>query len=228
MDLRKLLNIRIAILGIWALALIATAIIIGPGRIMDIYQSLSPQGIKNSIDSFGALSVLIFLIASLIRPLLLLPTSPFTLASGFMFGMWWGILWSMIGTTLSAIFIYFLSRYILRDFVSRRLKGRYPSVDKMLEGRDWSFIVFLRLIPVLPFDVVSCFAGASQVKFRDFLIGTLIGETPGAIVLVMLGTSLDDIGSGFFYLSLVLAVAVLAGTELVRRRMGKLRAMQRE
>jgi Uncharacterized conserved protein len=227
-DLRKLLNIRIAILGIWALALIATAIIIGPGRIMDIYQSLSPQGIKNSIDSFGALSVLIFLIASLIRPLLLLPTSPFTLASGFMFGMWWGILWSMIGTTLSAIFIYFLSRYILRDFVSRRLKGRYPSVDKMLEGRDWSFIVFLRLIPVLPFDVVSCFAGASQVKFRDFLIGTLIGETPGAIVLVMLGTSLDDIGSGFFYLSLVLAVAVLAGTELVRRRMGKLRAMQRE
>ena len=228
MDLRKLLNIRIAILGIWALALIATAIIIGPDRIMDIYRSLSPQGIKNSIDSFGALSVLIFLIASLIRPLLLLPTSPFTLASGFMFGMWWGLLWSMIGTTISAIFIYFLSRYILRDFVSRRLKGRYPSVDKMLEGRDWSFIVFLRLIPVLPFDVVSCFAGASQVKFRDFLVGTLIGESPGAIVLVMLGTSLDDIGSGFFYISIVMAAAVLAGTELVRRRIGKLRAMQRE
>jgi uncharacterized membrane protein YdjX (TVP38/TMEM64 family) len=215
--LRKLFSIRVAILCLWALALVSIVLVAGPDRVMDAYRSLTPQGIKDTIDSFGALSVLTYLLASIIRPLLFLPVSPFTIASGFIFGMWWGLLWSLAGSTLSAVFIFFLSRYILHDFVTNSLKGRYPSVDKMLEGRGWSFVLFLRMIPVLPFDLVSCFAGVSHIKFRDFLVGTLIGEVPGAFVLVMLGASLEDIGSGFFYLSMALAVAVFAGTELARR-----------
>jgi uncharacterized membrane protein YdjX (TVP38/TMEM64 family) len=62
--------------------------------------------------------------------------------------------------------------------------------------------------------------------FVDFLIGTILGDLPGTVVLVMLGTSLDDVGSGFFYLSIVLAVAVFAGTELFRRWINKRRKLQ--
>jgi uncharacterized membrane protein YdjX (TVP38/TMEM64 family) len=215
--LRKLFNIRLAIICLWALALLAIVIVVGPDRVLGSYRSLTPQGIKDTIDSFGVLSVLTYLLASLVRPLLFLPVSPFTVAGGFIFGMWWGLLWALLGATLSAVFIFFLSRYIMHDFVTDSLKGRYPAVDKMLEGRGWSFMLFLRMIPVLPFDLVSCFAGVSHMKFRDFLIGTFIGEVPGAIVLVMLGSSLEDIGSGFFYLSVALAVVVFAGTELMRR-----------
>ncbi len=100
---------------------------------------------------------------------------------------------------------------MLHDLVTNSLKGRYPSVDKMLEGRGWSFMFFLRMIPLLPFDLVSAFAGASDMKFRDFLIGTTLGEIPGAVVLVMLGTSLDNVGSPYFFLALALAVAGLRG-----------------
>jgi uncharacterized membrane protein YdjX (TVP38/TMEM64 family) len=221
--LRKLFSIRIAILCLWALALIAIVIVVGPDRVLSSYQSLTPLGIKDRIDSFGALSVVTYIIANLVRPLLFLPISPFTIASGFMFGMWWGLLWAMAGSTASAVLMFFLSRYMLHDVVTNRLKGRYPSVDKMLEGRGWSFMFFLRLVPLLPFDLVSCFAGASNLKFRDFLIGTILGEIPGAVVLVMLGTSLDNIGSAFFYLALALAVLVFAGSELVRRWANKRR-----
>ena len=221
--LRKLFSIRVAILCLWALALIAIVIVAGPDRVLGFYQSLTPNGIKETIDSFGALSVLIYLLASLIRPLLFLPVSPFTIASGFIFGLWWGFLWAMVGSTVSALFVFFLSRYMLHDFVTNNLKGRYPSVDKMLEGGGWSFILFLRLVPVLPFDLVSCFAGVSNLKFRDFLIGTILGEIPGAFVLVVLGTSLDNIGSAFFYLALALAVLVFAGSALIRRWVNKRR-----
>ena len=192
-------------------------IIVGPDRVLNSYQSLTPQGIKDTIDSFGAMSVVTYLIANLVRPLLFLPISPFTIAGGFMFGMWWGLIWAMVGSTASAVFIFFLSRYMLHGFVTKSLKGRYPSVDKMLEGRGWSFMFFLRMVPLLPFDLVSCFAGTSNLKFRDFLIGTTLGEIPGAIVLVMLGTSLDNVGSAYFYLALALAILVFAGSELARR-----------
>jgi uncharacterized membrane protein YdjX (TVP38/TMEM64 family) len=221
--LKKRFSIRLAILGIWALALIAIVLLLGPHQVLNVYEKLTPQGIRDSITSFGTLTVLIFILASLLRPLLFLPVSPFTIASGFMFGIWWGFLWSMIGTTLSAIFIFFLSRYMLHDFITNRLKGRYPSVDKLMEGRGWNFVLLLRMIPMLPFDIVSCFAGASHIKFRDYIIGTILGELPGAIVLVMLGSSLDNIGSTFFYLSLALAVIVFIATELTRRWISKRR-----
>jgi uncharacterized membrane protein YdjX (TVP38/TMEM64 family) len=224
--LRKLISLRFALLCLWGLALLAIIIVVGPDRVIDSYKSLTPQGIKDAIDSFGALSVVTYLIAYLVRPLLFLPISPFTIAGGFMFGMWWGLLWSMIGSTASAVLIFLLSRYMLHDFVADSLKGRYPSVDKMLEGRDWSFIFFLRMIPLMPFDLVSCFAGTSNIKFRDFLIGTTLGEIPGALVLVMLGTSLYDVGSGFFYFSLLMAITVFAGSELFRRWINKRRKEQ--
>lgn len=213
----KLLGIRIAILGLWALALASIVIIAGPDQVLGSYRSLTPQGIKDTISSFGALSVLAFLLASLARPFLLLPVSPFTMASGFMFGMWWGLLWSLTGSTLSAILIFFLSRCILRDFVVNRLLNRYHAIDKMLADRGWSFVFFLRVIPVLPYDLVSCLAGASGMRFRDYLLGTIIGEMPGAVVLVMLGTSLGDARSDLFYLSIMLAIVVFGGTELLRR-----------
>jgi uncharacterized membrane protein YdjX (TVP38/TMEM64 family) len=206
-----------------ALALIAIVIVAGPHRVLGSYQSLTPQGIKDTIDSFGALSVIIYLLACMLRPFLFMPVSPFTIAGGFIFGLWEGLLWSMAGSTASALLIFFLSRYMLHDFVTEKLKGRYPSVDKLLGGGGWSFILFLRMIPVLPFDLVSCFAGVSNMKFRDFLIGTIIGEIPGAFVLVMLGASLDNIGSLYFYLALALAVLVFAGLELIRRWTNKRR-----
>jgi uncharacterized membrane protein YdjX (TVP38/TMEM64 family) len=214
--LRQLFNIRFAILCLWAMVLLTIVIVVGPDRVIGSYTSMTPQGIRDAIDSFGALSVVTFIIANLVRPLLFLPISPFTIAGGFMFGMWWGLLWAMVGSTGSAVLIFILSRYMLHDLVTGSLKGRYPSVDKMLEGRGWSFMFFLRLIPLLPFDLVSAFAGASDLKFRDFLIGTILGEIPGAFVLVMLGTSLDNVGSPYFFLALALAVLVFAGSKLVR------------
>ncbi len=102
MKLRKLFSIRFAILGLWALALIAIVIVVGPDRVLDSYKTLTPQGIKDTIDSFGALSVVTYIIANMVRPLLFLPISPFTVAGGFMFGMWWGLLWAMVGSTGSA------------------------------------------------------------------------------------------------------------------------------
>jgi uncharacterized membrane protein YdjX (TVP38/TMEM64 family) len=158
----------------------------------------------------------------MIRPLPFLPISPFTIAGGFMFGMWWGLLWAMVGSTGSAVLIFILSRYLLHYLVTGSLKGRYPSVDKMPEGRDRSFMFFLRMIPVLPFDLVSAFAGASDPKFRDFLIGTILGEIPGAFVLVMLSTSLDDIGSPYFYLAPALGRETPEGTAAVARVQGRM------
>jgi phospholipase D1/2 len=39
----------------------------------------------------------------------------------------------------------------------------------------------VRLLPLAPYSIVNLAAGAAQVRFRDFLIGTALGMLPGVI-----------------------------------------------
>lgn len=216
-DLKSPYFLRIAAVSLWIALLAGAVIIVGPDKIMTAYEHVSPEGIRDLVSSFGALAVLAYLAVSVLRPFFFLPATPFTLASGFLFGFWQGLLWSLAGTTLSAILAFYVARYLLHDYLRGRFSGRIPGIDRAIESRGWRFIVFLRLIPVLPFDIVSYIAGISRIGFRDFMIGTVIGELPAALVLVMLGSSLDDIGSTGFYISLALAIVVLVVPEIVRR-----------
>jgi uncharacterized membrane protein YdjX (TVP38/TMEM64 family) len=51
-------------------------------------------------------------------------------------------------------------------------------------------VVAVRIVPVAPFAVLNLFAGASHVSLRDFLIGTLIGMTPGILALAVFAEGL--------------------------------------
>ena len=110
-----------------------------------------------------------------------------------------------------------LSRYLFRDQIKRWLKGRYDGVDKGFEGSGIYVIAAARVIPVIPFDAVSYIAGVSNITFIDYLIGSLIGEFPGAFVLTMLGSNLGRIGTPIFYLSLALFILLMAAPEVFKR-----------
>ncbi len=216
-NLKSQYGLRIAAICLWIAVLAGIIIILGPAEIITAYEHVSPQGIRDLIGSFGALTVVAFLVISILRPFFFLPATPFTLASGFLFGFWQGLLWSMAGTTLSAILTFFIARYLFHDYVMRRFSGRVSGIDRAIESRGWRFILFMRLIPMLPFDIVSYIAGISSIRFKDYIIGTVLGELPAAFALVMLGSSLDQIGSNAFYVSFVLAIIVLIVPEIVRR-----------
>lgn len=217
MSIRIRPGIRALILTAWAVVLLAVVVAIGPGNIASSYSTITPQGIRDFVVSSGGMAELVFLVISVVRPAFFLPVSPFTVASGFLFGFAKGLALSFLGTTLSAVLTFFLSRYLLHDFVHRQAAGRYPLIEKALEGRGWNFVLFLRVVPAIPFDFVGYLAGASRIRFRDYLIGTILGELPGAVVLVLFGASLDRVGSAMFYASLALAVVVLLAPEAIRR-----------
>jgi len=82
-------------------------------------------------------------------------------------------------------------------------------------------IVTLRVVPVAPFSVINLVAGASHIRLRDFLIGTLLGMAPGALALTVFSGQLihtlmapEAIG---ITLLLVLVAAIAGGTWLLGR-----------
>jgi uncharacterized membrane protein YdjX (TVP38/TMEM64 family) len=62
-------------------------------------------------------------------------------------------------------------------------------------------------VPVAPFTVVNLVAGASDIRFRDFLVGTIIGLLPGLIALTLLGYQISELLTE----PSVLQLAILAG-----------------
>ena len=71
-----------------------------------------------------------------------------------------------------------------------------------------------RLLPIAPFTLVNLAAGASGIRFVDFLVGTLIGMLPGLVLLSVMGDRIIRIlaePSVGDILILVLCVAALIG-----------------
>ena len=59
----------------------------------------------------------------------------------------------------------------------------------------------IRLMGCLPGDVVSMYFGASGIRYREYLTGTLIGLTPSIVIFTVMGMSADDVTSPAFIIS---------------------------
>ena len=86
-------------------------------------------------------------------------------------------------------------------------------------------IAVIRLLPVAPFSVVNAVAGASHVRMRDFMLGTLIGMLPGIAATVVfvdrvtkavLDPGLDTFLMLIGFAALLVAIALFIHRRLVR------------
>jgi len=184
---------------------------------MQNYTKVNPESIRQIIESYGIFSVAAYEFLHAIRPFTFLPVTPFTIAGGYIFGQLYGLIFSMAGTTLAATITFFLSRYIFRDYIKKRLSTHYVSFDSRFDNGGIFTVASLRIIPVIPFDAVGYVAGVSSIRFKDYIIGTLMGEFPGALILTMLGYNLRNIDSIWFAVSLVLAALLFLLPEAYRR-----------
>jgi uncharacterized membrane protein YdjX (TVP38/TMEM64 family) len=217
MALKTMLNARLVFLLLWAIAIIAVILYVGPDRIAHVYEHLTPHGIREFILSYEPYSALVYILLQAIRPFMFMPATPFTIAGGFIFGHVYGLVLATAGTTLAAILTFSMSRYLFRDYIKKKLSTKYAGLDGHLDGQGILVVAAIRLVPIVPFDAVGYLAGVSSIGFFEYLIGTIIGELPGAFVLTMLGSNLRDIQSPWLIVSLVLAALLILLPEAYRR-----------
>lgn len=101
------------------------------------------------------------------------------------FGPQWGFVYAITGMTLSAVVTFGIGRLLGHRLVNHLSGSRLYRVSRALAARGIVAVVVLRLLPVAPFSIVNAVAGASHIRFRDFLLGTVIGELPGLVSLAL-------------------------------------------
>jgi phospholipase D1/2 len=119
-----------------------------------------------------------------IAGLLMVPVTLLIAVTGIVFGPALGALYAVTGALLSAAVSYGLGRWLGRETVRRLLGARINRLSQRIAKRGIVAMLVIRLLPIAPYTVVNVVAGASHIRFRDYLIGTLLGMTPGIVVTV--------------------------------------------
>lgn len=126
--------------------------------------------------------VLMFVVAGLVA----FPLSLLIIASSIAFGPLGGFLYSFVGGLLSAVSTYGVGYYTGRKTVRKLAGDRLNRISKKLAKHGLLTIVTIRVVPVAPFTIINLVAGASHIKFRDYVIGTALGMAPGMAAIVLL------------------------------------------
>ena len=123
-----------------------------------------------------------------------LPASAFlTTIGGYLFGWALGGAAASVAATLGAASIFLIARTSLGQPLLRRAGSRIQSLADGFQRQAFSYLLFLRLMPVMPFWLTNLAAAFFGMRLRTFVLATYIGMLPACFAFSFAGSGLDDV-----------------------------------
>lgn len=132
-------------------------------------------------------------------------------ASGLLFPFPLAVFTDICGSAVMFSLPYFTGRRLGADVV-RYITCRYPKVEaiKKLRGsRDFRFTLAVRVIGILPLDLVSLYMGAVKVSYLQYLTGSFLALLPTMVLLTVMGKNALEPGSPQFIAAACLEAAFM-------------------
>lgn len=129
---------------------------------------------------------LLYILAYAVRPLTFFPGTAMTILSGVFFGLWGGIIYTIIGANLSASLAYAVGRYYSN--AQPRTDSLIKKMQVLLQGSPFMSVLIARLT-FMPYDGVNYGAGFLKVPFIPYLAATIVGTLLGITTFVAIGAS---------------------------------------
>lgn len=119
-----------------------------------------------------------------------------TLTGGFLFGLFPGVLFNVLGAGTGAVLVFLAARTGFGEALARKLEtagGKAARLQARLRENEWSVLFLMRLVPLVPFfiaNLVPAFVGTSLFRFA---VSTFVGIIPGALVFTSVGSGLGEV-----------------------------------
>jgi uncharacterized membrane protein YdjX (TVP38/TMEM64 family) len=172
------------------------------------YDSVNRQNIESFIRGFGAWAPVAYAALYIICAPIPFLAPLFSAVGGLLFGAIRGTIYILFIATASALVPFSLARRLGQEWVEGKVKGK--KLDEIYQrsagNKGFMFIVLLRLIPALPWEVQNYVAGLTKVSIPTFVLGTMLGIIPGSFSLAFLGASATDPTSWQFYAAVALKI----------------------
>ncbi len=146
------------------------------------------------VAEYGIVTALAFVAAYAAAVAFSVPVAAIvSVTGGFLFGLWFGTLWNVIGATIGAILLFLAARSVFADILHEKAGPWLKKLEAGFKANAFSYLLFLRLVPVFPFFAVNLAPAFLGVRLGTFAVTTFVGIIPGAIVYSLFGAGLGAI-----------------------------------
>ncbi len=174
-----------------------------------VFHPRSVEDVRRWVTGFGIWGPAVYILLYIVRPLLLFPSLLLNVAAGILFPPQIGIPCLTAGGLGSAVLLFYMARTgIGGEFLSLH-GGRWGNrIHEYLSdgAKNFRRMLWLRTVPLFPYDVISLVAGCTKMKLATFVFTTLLGILPGAVAYNVLGDALGG-ESGFVFSAVMLVLA---------------------
>jgi uncharacterized membrane protein YdjX (TVP38/TMEM64 family) len=146
--------------------------------------------IQQRVMRWGAWSAIFYPLLYACCNVLLLPGGVLSVGAGFFFGLWWGFLIALVGNVSGAAISFFISRWIGRQWLRRKLlrNRTLVALEPAVEREGWKIILLSQLHPLFPTSLLNYLYGLTRIRFRTCMLWVAIGQAPGLFLYSYLGT----------------------------------------
>ncbi len=150
--------------------------------------------VREEIKSLGAGGPLILVGLAVVHSVVPYPAEIVNAAAGFAYGFFGGLGIVVIGWMISALICYWFGTGVARPLLDRWFgAARFERFERMVDSGGVTLLIALRLLPIVPFSLISAAAGAARVPFHRYCWTTAVGFLPITALAVYLGTRLEGI-----------------------------------
>lgn len=188
--------------------------------------SMNLEMLKEYILSFGiwapVTSFILMILQAVLAPI---PAFIITLSNAAIFGWIKGAILSWSSAMAGATLCYYIAKFLGRDVVEKLTsKFALKDIDTFFNKYGKHTILIARLLPFVPFDIVSYAAGLTSMSFWSFFIATGIGQLPATIVYSYVGSMLTG-GAKIMMTALLilfaLSIAIYVGKKIWNEKNNK-------
>jgi uncharacterized membrane protein YdjX (TVP38/TMEM64 family) len=152
------------------------------------------EALRADLKSLGFGGVLLVLGLAAVHAIVWYPAEILNAAAGFVYGFWPALVLVMTGWLMNGIICHQIGRHAARPALNRILQEeRLERWEQAVERGGVTLLLAIRLVPVVPFSLISYVAGSARVPLGRFVWTTAVGYIPLTALFVYLGTRLEDL-----------------------------------
>lgn len=161
----------------------------------DIISSLDTAAVEGFLEKTRNSPWAIFVVwlTYLLAGITFFPVTIISLAVAAVFGFTGGIILGMSGAMLSATLLFWIGQTLGQEKIRKVIPRSVEKFDRKLKRSGLMGVTMLRLVLYIPFSAFNLIMGMASVRYRDFIIGSVLGLFPGFIVRGLIGDSLVKI-----------------------------------
>jgi uncharacterized membrane protein YdjX (TVP38/TMEM64 family) len=119
--------------------------------------------------------------------------SPLALFAGFIFGKWFGLLFTVIGLSIGATLLYIFANYFLKEMIRDRFLNRFQKLEEKFQKSEFLYLLVYRFIGGIPFQIQNVLPCIFNVKVYNYFWSTFLGMIPSLFIINSIGSGLEEI-----------------------------------